>query len=46
MKLGTGVKRDYTKAEECFRKAAELGHVLAEDALKELMEKGKSTTPP
>ena len=38
--VATGVKQDKVKGAECFRKAAEQGHVLAKEALKELKERG------
>jgi TPR repeat protein len=37
---GIGVKQDKAKACECFNKAAEQGHELAKQALKEIKEKG------
>jgi TPR repeat protein len=37
---GIGVKQDRDKATECFNKAAEQGHELAQQALKEIKEKG------
>jgi len=37
---GIGVKVDKAKAGECFNKAAEQGHELAKQALKEIKEKG------